>query len=119
MLERRWWLLYPAWILLCGALFVILQGAADPSRPAGRIEQNRAAEIAIRHLQRADATHYSGFEAVDTSFRRGEGGSQSAAWLVLCDSTGKSTLREAVVVEVDASSGKVLRVRSPQEGASK
>jgi hypothetical protein len=107
--RRRFWLLYPAWIVLCAALFVGLRGAEDPSRRQGRILSNDAAVLALRDLPRA----YRGYEVVHVAYApRGEAGDR-ARWIVLCDRVPHSALRDAVVVEIDAVDGKLLTIRKP------
>lgn len=112
--RRRDWLLYPLWILLCAALFVALRGAEDPSRRPGRILSDEAAVRAVALLRARDAARYRTYEAVHVAYAgAGEGGTV-ARWVVLCDRVPHSGLDDAVVVELDARDGRLLRVRQPQ-----
>jgi hypothetical protein len=99
-MRRRYWLLYPAWIVLCAILFLALRHADDPSRRPGRIQSNDAAVRALAIL------HRPGYEAVHVA---GEGN----RWIVLCDRVPHTGLREAVVVELDAVDGHLLTIRKP------
>jgi hypothetical protein len=107
---RRPWLLYPAWIVVCAALFVALRGQEDPSRRRDRILSNDAAARAQVALQ---PTPWRGYKPVHVAFAgAGEDGA-SARWVVLCDRVPHSALDAAVVVELDARDGRVLRIRKP------
>jgi hypothetical protein len=99
-MRRRYWLLYPAWILVCALLFFAMRNREDPSRRPGRILSNEAAIRALAIL------HRPGYEAVHIA---GEGN----RWVVLCDRVPHTGLREAVVVELNASDGHPLIVRNP------
>ena len=101
-MSRRYWLLYPAWIFVCAVLFIALRGAEDPSRPRGRVLSNDAAAIAVRVLdqRRYEAVHV----ALSDDRKR---------WIVLCDAVPHTALQRAIVVELDAASGKLLKVRAP------
>jgi hypothetical protein len=97
---RRWLFVYIAWIALCALLFVILRGAEDPSRRADRIQSADAGRLALRHL----GPQYRGYEAVHVAWEKGR-------WVVLCDAVPHTGLGRAVVVEVRASDGALLRAR--------
>jgi hypothetical protein len=99
-MRRTYWLLYPAWIVLCAILFLALRRADDPSRRPGRIPSNDAAVRALAIL------HRPGYEAVHVA---GEGN----RWIVLCDRVPHTGLREAVVVELDSVDGHLLAIREP------
>ena len=99
MTRRLVWL-YPAWILVCAALFFALRGAEDPSRRSGRILSNEAGAIALRHLNRP------GYEVVHVAYDRKK-------WIVLLDRVPHTEMREAWVVEVASEDGKLLRIRRP------
>ncbi|HEV2718401.1 MAG TPA: hypothetical protein VG323_00160 [Thermoanaerobaculia bacterium] len=103
-MSRRPWLLYPAWIVLCAVLFLALRGANDPSRPRGRVLSNDAGRIAAAVVQK----QYRGYEAVHVALS-----DDHRRWVVLCDAVPHSALKRAVVVELDASDGKLLNVRKP------
>lgn len=106
-MRRRFWLLYPAWIALCAALFIGLGGAEDPSRRRGRLLSNDAAAMALRQVPQ------KGFEAVHVAYSpAGEAGDR-ARWIVLCDRVPHTALSEAVVVELDARDGHLLAIRKP------
>jgi len=111
-LERRFWLLYPLWISISVLLFFGLRGAEDPSRPSGRIDQTSAGKQAISFLQASNPGKYRTYEVVHVTYaKKGDDGT-SSQWLVLCDSEERSALRDAVVVELDATTGRPLRIRS-------
>jgi hypothetical protein len=113
---RRYWLLYPAWIVLCGILFVTFQHRADPSRRAGRILSDDAGARAVAILQQKDPVRFRGYEAVHVAWAaRGEGGGTTDRWVVLCDRVPHTALREAVVVELDGRDGRVLLIREPEK----
>jgi hypothetical protein len=106
--RRRYWLLYPAWILLCAILFLSLRQKEDPSRRPGRILSDDAGIRALAIL------HRSGYEVVHVAFAgRGEGGNADR-WILLCDRVPHTALREGVVVEVDAKDGRLLVIRKPE-----
>jgi len=109
--KRRFLWLYPAWIALCAIAFVALRGAEDPSRRAGRILSNDAADRAVAVL--AQRPQFRGYEAVHVAYApRGEGG-PIARWIVLCDRVPHSALHDAVVVELEAKDGRLLGIRKP------
>jgi hypothetical protein len=101
--RRRFWLLYPAWILVCAVLFVALRGLEDPSRPKGLILSIEAGRHA---LDLARARGLEGYEVVHVSRDGGR-------WLVLIDRVPHTRLREALVVELKVEDGTLLRVRRP------
>ena len=109
--DRRFAGLYATWILLCGLGFVALRGAEDPSRRGGRILSDDAGRIAVSVLRRTDAARYQAYEAVHVAYAgKGEGG-PLARWVVLCDRVPHTALEQAVVVELEAESGRVIGVR--------
>jgi hypothetical protein len=99
-MRRRYWLLYPAWILLCAMLFFATRNRDDPSRRSGRILSNDAAVRALTIL------HRQGYEAVHVA-------AEGTRWVVLCDRVPHSGLADAVVVELDAKDGHLVTVRKP------
>ena len=108
---RRVWLVSIGWIFLCAILFVALAGLEDPSRPQGRILSieagQRALEIArARGLRELEVVHVA-------RARAGEGGAEDR-WVVLLDKAPRTRLREAIVIELDSRTGKLLRIRRPQ-----
>jgi hypothetical protein len=110
--SRRYWLLYPAWIVLCTILFVAFRHRDDPSRRAGRIQSEDAAVRAIMVLKNADALRFRNYEAVHVAWAtRGEGGGSADRWVVLCDRVPHTELRDAVVVELDGKDGRLLKMR--------
>ena len=100
---RRFWLLYPAWILLCAILFVALSGLEDPSRPKGRI---LSIEAGVRALDYARERGLHGYEVVHVARNEDR-------WVVLVDKVPHTRLREALVVEVKVEDGTLLRIRKP------
>ena len=69
---------------------------------------NDAGAIAVRVLR----THpqYRGYEAVHVALS-----DDRRSWIVLCDAVPHTALQRAVVVELDAANGKLLKVRAPQQ----
>lgn len=105
--------LYAGWILLCAIAFFALRNAEDPSRPGGRILQNDAGTAAVRILRQRDPQRFRTSEAVHVAWaRRGEGGKENR-WVVLCDAVPHTALRDAVVVELRATDGSLIRIRKP------
>lgn len=99
------------WILLCAIAFIALRGAEDPSRRHGRILSNDAAARAVAILESKGMHDY---EAVHVAYaKRGEAGSEDR-WIVLCDRTPHTQLREGKVVELRAGDGSLLVIRRPQ-----
>ena len=110
MTRRGWWPLYAGWILLSACLFFALRHAEDPSRRHGRILSTDAGTRAEAILHEQGLL---GYEAVHVAYAgRGEG-EREARWVVLCDKVPHSALRDAVVVELDAANGALLRIRPP------
>jgi hypothetical protein len=104
--RRHRWLLYPAWILLCAALAFALRNGEDPSRRQGRILSNDAAVLAVAVLQHVDRAKFRDFEPVHVAW-------EGNRWIVLCDRLPHTGVREAVVVELDGSDGRLVRMRKP------
>lgn len=106
-------LLYPLWIALCAVLFLALRGAEDPSRRHGRILSEDAAVRAVQILRATDRDRFAQYEAVHTAWAsRGEGGTANR-WVVLCDRVPHTSLRQAVVVELDGADAHLLAIRPP------
>jgi len=102
--------LYAGWILICAIAFLALRGAEDPSRRHGRILSNDAAARAVAILREKGMRDY---EAVHVAYaKRGEAGREDR-WIVLCDRTPHTQLREAKVVELRAGDGALLLIREP------
>ena len=109
---RAWWAAYLLWISLCAALFFSLRGADDPSRPRGKVSEDAASATALRYLGDRDAARFRGFEVVNAAlYKRKE--SRDSLWVVLCGGPNRPSLRDAIVVEVDAETGTVIGVRAP------
>jgi hypothetical protein len=110
--RRSWWL-YPAWIALCAVLFFALRGAEDPSRKHDRLLNTEAGDRAIAILRAQDPVRFHDYEVVHVAWAaKGEGG-EANRWVVLCDHAKRTGLRNAVVVEVGGSDGRLLSVRKP------
>ncbi len=114
--ERRYWLLYVAWIAVCAVAFLALRGAEDPSRPTGRLTSPEAGAIALASLQKSDPVSYHGFEVVSVAHASAGEGGREDRWVVLCDRSERTMLRDAVVVELDGRTGRLLRIRPPDPG---
>ncbi len=111
MTVKRYSAIYAGWIALCAILFFALAGAEDPSRRHDRILSTDAGEMAER-LLRASAPAYAHYDVVHVAYAsRGEGG--EARWIVLLDGEPHSAMQKAVVVELRASDGALLRIRKP------
>lgn len=109
---KRYSLLYVAWIALCAVAFVALYGVGTDVGRKGEFDSDAAGVHALRLLHSGDA-RYRTFEVVHVAFAdAGEAGRQ-ARWLVLCDRPRRSSLREAVVVEIEAEDGDLITVRRP------
>lgn len=104
--------MFVVWTALCASAFVALGHAEDTSRPEGRMSPYRAEIVALDYLEALDPTAYARFETVDSAIYR-DRRSNRRVWLVLCDDAQPSQLARAVVVEVDAESGRVVRMRRP------
>ena len=113
MSGRRLAGIYVAWIVFCAILFFALRGAEDPSRRRGRILSNDAGNIALRILRDRDARKYDGYEVVHVGFARAGEGAPERRWVVLLDAVPHTGLRDAVVVELRAEDGSLLRIRKP------
>lgn len=96
------------WTILCAILFVALDGLEDPSRPKGRI-------LSIDAGLRAQALMKSrgAYEVVHVGRARAGEGAPEDRWLVLLDRVPHTGLKEAIVVELDIETGRLLRVRRP------
>ena len=109
-MNRRFTLVYVAWIALCAALFAALSHAEDPSRRRDRILSNdagaRAVAVAAQH-------GYRGYEAVHVAYAGREEGGREARWVVLLDRVPHSGMGEAIVIELRASDGALLAMRQP------
>lgn len=111
--KRRYVPLYLGWIAICAILFFALRNAEDPSRRRGRIQSQDAGRIAMETLRARDADRFRDYHVVHIAWaRRGEGAPQQR-WIVLADRLPHTSLREAIVVEVAAEDGKLLRIRRP------
>jgi len=105
--------IYAAWIVLCAILFFALRGAEDPSRRRGRIQSIDAGTVALSILRDRDAREYDRYEVVHVAYARAGEGAAETRWVVLLDRVPHTSLREAVVVELRAEDGSLLRIRKP------
>ena len=110
--RRRFWLLYPAWILICVALFFALRQLPDPARPSGRIDRDSASRLALQYLVQSNARYGSHTPEHIAFSPSGELGPE-ARWVVLCYRDEASGFHDAMVVEVRASDGALIRIRRP------
>ncbi len=110
---RRFLPLYIVWIAFCAFLFAALKNLEDPARPEGRILSYEAGRRALSILRERDAARFGGYEVVHVGRARGGEGAPEDRWVVLCDRVPHSALAEAVVVEIERDSGKLLRIRKP------
>jgi hypothetical protein len=109
---RRFWPLYLAWIAICAILFFALRGFEDPSRRPGRILSADAGRRAITIL-RAQNPKYFAFHVVHVAWARAGEGAPEERWVVLADRVPHTALGDAVIVELRASDGSLLRIRRP------
>jgi hypothetical protein len=105
-----------AWTVLCIALFFGLRGAEDPSRRRGRILSQDAGRIAMEILRARDEARFEDHHVVHIAWARAGEGAPEQRWIVLIDRVPHTSLREAVVVELAAEDGKLLRIRRPVSG---
>lgn len=111
--QKRFWLVYPAWILLCVGLFFVLRQLPDPAHQDNRLDRDAAGRRAIQYLMQSDPGRYRSYEAVHTALSpTGELGPE-ARWVVLCDRPETGGLSDAMVVELRASDGALIRIRPP------
>lgn len=99
--------------MVCAILFFVLRGAEDPSRRRGRIQSNDAGAVALSILRDRDARKYDRYEVVHVAYARAGEGAAERRWVVLLDGVPHTSLREAVVVELRAEDGSLLRIRKP------
>ena len=110
-MRLRFSALYIGWIFICAIAFVALRGAEDPSRRQGRIQSNDAAVRAVAMLRAKGIRDY---QPVHVGYaKRGEAGSEDR-WIVLCDRTPHTRLRDALVVELRAGDGALIAIREPR-----
>lgn len=114
-LNRRFWVVYPLWIVFCAVLFLALQDVEDPSRPGDRIHNEEASRRALAALHRVDAKRYADYVIVNVAYARSQETGSTPRWIVLADRRTRTALREAVVVELDAATGEVITIREPKK----
>ena len=113
---RRPWPLYLGWIAVCAILFVALRHAEDPARPKGRI---LSIDAGSRALAIARARGLRDYEVVHVArAKKGEGG-EVDRWVVLLDQVPHTSLKHAIVIELDAATGTLLRIRAPANAKAK
>ena len=102
-----------SWTVLCIALFFGLRNAEDPSRRQGRILSQDAGRIAMEILRSRNAGRFEEHHVVHIAWARAGEGAAEQRWIVLTDRLPHTSLREAVVVELAAEDGRLLRIRKP------
>jgi hypothetical protein len=112
MPKNRYPMIYGLWIAICAILFLALSGVRDRSRPNGRILSNDAGKMAEQVLLRSGRT-YRGYHVVHIADP--ERGDADPRFIVLLDSEPRSALSQAVVVELRARDGALVRMRKPVE----
>ncbi|MBK5260859.1 MAG: hypothetical protein JJE51_14810 [Thermoanaerobaculia bacterium] len=110
---RRFWPLYLVWIAVCAILFLLLRGAEDPSRRSGRIRPSDAGERALAALRDRDPARFSSYEVIHVAFARAGEGAAERRWVILCNRGPRSAMDDAIVVELRAEDGALLRIRKP------
>lgn len=109
--HRRFALVYAGWLVVCAILFIALDGLEDPSRPKGRMLSIEAG----RHARAIAAERgYRDYVVVHVARGRKGEGAEEDRWIVLLDRAPHTALRKAVVVELDRSTGHLLRIRNAQ-----
>jgi hypothetical protein len=114
-LNRRFWVVYPLWIVFCALLFLALRDVEDPSRPGDRIHNDEAGRLAMAALREVDPHRYAEYTVVNVAYARREETGSPSRWVVLADRLPRTALRQAVVVELDASSGAVISIRGVKD----
>lgn len=113
-IEKRYWLVYAVWIAISAAILGATIYLPDTSR-AGRVDSEEAGRQALAALQKIDPQRYAGYSvAAVAGSGRGELGPEPR-WVVLCDRSERSGLSHAVVVELDADTLRLIRVRMPAQ----
>lgn len=69
---------------------------------------------ALSHLRSFDSDRFDSYHVIDAAVYR-DVKRDAKVWVVICDSTPRSALARAVVVDIDAASGEVIRSRRPSE----
>ena len=112
-LHRHFGLFYFLWIVACALLFLILQriDLDDPVNPRDRISSDRAGEIALSLVRRQNAAAYAYYHVVNVAWARPREAGPDPRWIVLLDTKQRSGLDQAVVVELEPLSGRVIRIR--------
>lgn len=67
---------------------------------------------ALEHLREFDPVRFADYHVIDAAVYRDLELDQRV-WVVICDSTPRSALARAVVVDLDAATGNVMRSRRP------
>ncbi|HUP45609.1 MAG TPA: hypothetical protein VM779_08870 [Thermoanaerobaculia bacterium] len=111
--RRPFWALYLLWIVFCAVLFLALRGAEDPSRRSGRILSGDAGRVALDILRQREGERFADYHVVHVAWARAGEGAPERRWIVLADRVPHSALREAIVVELTADDGTLLRIRKP------
>ena len=114
MRKRRYPAIYAAWIALCTILFFGLSGAQDPSRRHGRILSNDAGRMAQQIAQKSHRS-WRGYDVVHVAYASRAEGQPEPRWIVLLDGEPHTALHKAIVVELRASDGALVRIRRPVE----
>jgi hypothetical protein len=110
-LQRRFRLLYPAWIAISLLLILALRHQPDPSRSHGVFDSDEAARRAVSALRAVDGPRYAGYEVASVAYARKDELGTQPRWIVLCDRSERSGLSQAVVVELSSDGRTLLRVR--------
>lgn len=97
------------WLAACAMAFVLLRGAPDPAEPRGRIDERRAGVEAIAALSDSRGGAWSVVKAAPAL----AGEPARHRWIVLCDRPGRTAMRQALVVDIDADTGRVDGIRRP------
>lgn len=109
-LHRHFWLLYVVWIGFCGALFLVLQPTDETGR-SSRLPSATAGKMALEIVRKTDPVRWGSHDVVNVAYSpEGEAGPE-ARWVVLLDRQPRTSLKEAVVVELEPGSGALIRIR--------
>lgn len=107
---RHYAFLYPLWVVVAIATAALLSGTPDASVRPDRLTAEAAGERALAALAADEPARWAQHEVVNAAYaKRGEVGPEGR-WIILCDASRRD-LDRAVVVEIDARTGRALRIR--------
>ena len=98
------------WWIACLAAINALRGVpfAERDQP---ITMEVASEIAIEELRAVDPDRYEDYVVLNAAYSKSGELGLEPRWIVLCDDIDRTGLREAVAMDIDSETGRVLRIR--------